>query len=95
MLSPVKNEVSDGFILINNNDIDHLETKVTDPNIDLENINLSFTSTLSSNDKYEQNNDDNSSMQKSTSNFKMNSFANEMKCISQNVRSLKSKTLSN
>ena len=72
MLSSVKNEVLNGFILINNNDIDHLETKVTDPNIDLENINLSFTSTSSSKDKYEQNNDDNSSMQKSTSNFKVN-----------------------
>ena len=42
--------------------------------------------------KSEQNNNDNSPMHKSTSNFKMNPFENEMKFIFQNVRSLKSKT---
>ena len=69
----------------------HLENKDTDPNIDFENINQSFNSTSSSKENDEQKNEDNSSTQRSTSTFKMNPFANEMKFISQNVRSLKSK----
>ena len=83
-----ENDINDKIDIVEKKiiDIDHLETKDTDPIIDFE-----CTSTSSSKDNYKQNNDDNSSMQKSISNFKMNPSPNKMIFISYITRSLNSK----
>ena len=83
-----ENDINDKIDIVEKKiiDIDHLETKDTDPIIDFK-----CTSTSSSKDNYKQNNDDNSSMQKSISNFKMNLSPNEMIVISYITRSWNSK----